>query len=243
MKRIDWRLTLCSCVLLPVLVGCGSDDGGGDEPGGSFAGQKFVLTIKSGDWLDEIGGEVSDYVPKFWLDVGGSGTNYQVGIAAAQGDQTDLQDPGVQDLCNQTVTVPAASNPYPGFVLGPTDFPLYLRHAVQAIAVQATAYDFTMTDVLPMGTGLPTDESNSFKATLDARQIYTLFAALTPNTADRLCESIQQENRGMCMPCRDGEPYCITLMAGFLEAVPNDSIAITPVPTPDPACIDPAALQ
>lgn len=231
MKRIDWRLTLCSCVLLPVLVACGSDDGGGDEPGGSFAGQKFVLTIKSGDWLDDIGGEVSGYVPKFWLDVGGSGTNYQVTLATAKGDV----DPGAQELCNQTVTVPASSNPYPGFVLGPTDFPLYLRHTVQPVAVQTTAYDFTMTDVLP--TGMLPDESNSFTTTLDARQIYPLFTALTPKTPERLCETILQEQRGMCQACpSDGQAYCITLLAGFLTAVPNSTFTITPVPTPDPAC-------
>jgi len=235
MKRIDWRLTLCSCVLLPVLGACGGGEEGDDDGGGSFAGQKFVLTIGAGDWLDDIGGEVSDYVPKFWFDVGGSGTNYQVTMATANGDGNNRQDPGVQEMCNQTVTVSASSNPYPGFVLGPTDFPLYLRHAVQPVAVQTTAYDLTMTDVLP--TGQVTDETNSFRATLDARQIYTLFTALTPKTPERLCESILQEQRGQCMACRDGQPYCITFSAGYLEAVPNDAIAITPVTTPDPACI------
>ena len=133
------------------------------------------------------------------------------------------------------MTVAASSNPYPGFVLGPTNFPLYLRHSVKNIAVQVTAYDLTMTDVLP--TGVVTDETNTLTATLDARQIYTLFTALTPRTPERLCESIQQEARGQCMPCDDGQSYCITLLAGYLEAVPMDSIAITPVPTPDPACI------
>jgi len=236
MKRIDWRLTLCACVLLPPLAGCGGDEGdGGDDPGPSFAGQKFVLTIGAGDWLDEIGGDVNDYVPKFWLDVGGSGTNYQVTLATANGDSTNRQDPGVQELCNQTVTVAASSNPYPGFVLGPTNFPLYLRHSVKNIAVQVTAYDLTMTDVLP--TGVVTDETNTLTATLDARQIYTLFTALTPRTPEQLCQNIVDMQRGQCMPCDDGQNYCITLLAGYLEAVPADSIAITPVPVPDPACI------
>lgn len=235
MKRIDWRLTLCACVVLPVLGACGSDDDGGDKPAGSFAGHKYVLTIQYGDWLDELGGEVDDYVPKFWLDVGGSGTSYQVTMTTANGDQSNVQDPGVQEPCNQTVTVAASSNPYPGFTLGPVDFPLYLRHTVQPVAVQAIAYDFTLVDVLP--TGQLTDTTNSFTATLDARQIYTLFTALTPKTPERLCESIQQEQRGTCMPCRDGQAYCITFSAGYLEAVPNDAIAISPVAAPDPACI------
>ena len=236
MKRIDWRLTLCSCLLLPLLSACGGDEGDGDnDPGPSFAGQKFVLTIKTGDWLDQIGGEVSDYVPKFWLDVGGSGTNYQVTMTTANGDGNNSQDPGIQELCNQTVTVSATSNPYPKFSLGPTDFPIYLRHTVQPVAVQTTAYDLTMTDVLP--TGLPTGEANQFSVVLDARQIYPLFTALTPKTPERLCEIILTEGRGECMPCRDGQAYCIRLYAGYLEAVPNASIAITPVAVPDPACI------
>jgi hypothetical protein len=112
---------------------------------------------------------------------------------------------------------------------------LYLRHSVQPVAVQTTAYDFTLVDVLP--TGQQTDDTNSFRATLDARQIYTLFTALTPKTPERLCESILQDQVGQCMPCRDGQAYCITFSAGYLEAVRNDSIAITPVTTPDPACI------
>ena len=155
-------------------AGGGGDDGGSDDGGTntattggtgdqSFAGQSFTLHIGPGDWLDDIGGDVSDNVPDFWMSIGGSGSNYQVTMTTAR--------EGAQDMCNKTHTASASSDPYPGFLLGPTDFPLYLKHAVQPVAVQTTAYDLTMTDVLP--TGAATTEENSLTAILDAREVLT----------------------------------------------------------------------
>lgn len=239
MKRNE-LLSLSCCLLLPLCCACGGgDDGGGDDGGTntgttggtgdqSFAGQSYALHIGAGDWLDDIGGDVSDNVPDFWMTIGGSGSSYEVTLTTARD--------GAQDMCNKTQTVSASSNPYPGFDLGPTDFQLYLKHAVQPVAVQATAMDLTMTDVLP--TGAAAAEANSLTATLDAREVYPLFVALTPEpTPDRLCDTILSENRGECKPCRDGQPYCLEMRAGYLEATPQ-AISITPVSTPDPACTE-----
>lgn len=222
MKRNHW-LTLSSVLLLPLCCACGSSDD--EDPG--FAGKTYVLEIGGGDWLDPIGGEVEDYVPQFWMQVDGSVSNYQVTMTTAQ--------EGAQVMCNKTHTTSASSNPYPGFSLGPTDFPLYLRHKVQPVAVQTTAYDLTMTDVLP--TGAKTDQTNLLTAKLDAREIYPIFVAITPEpTPDALCEQVADKG-APCVACKDGEEYCLEMRAGYLEAMPGD-VTITPVGTPDPACLE-----
>lgn len=226
--RITWVLPSALCLLLPLLTACGGDDGGGgDEPGGSFAGQTYLLVIGAGDFGPGIGTELNiDAVPEFALKVDGSGTTYDVTIGTGY-----TPDGGVwaQDMCNPTTHVPATSNPYPGFSLGPVELPIYLKHPVQDASARATAHQFTMTNVLlPEGM---TEGSGTLSAILDAREIYPVFPQLGVGAdADKMCEYLVNNNIDTCMPCPgDSQPYCLTLTASYLGA-PDAAITLTETP-------------
>lgn len=241
MKRIDWRLTLCACVLLPVLGGCGSDDGGGDTSanntsttgttgGDSYAGSTYLLHIGAGDWDPGVGTSLDpNAVPEFVLQVDGTPSAYTVTIGTGSTEATVF----TQDMCNPTSTVPAVSNPYPGFQLGPVDLPLYLKHSEQDLAVETTAYGFTLTNVLlPDGA---TQGSGTLSAVLDAREVYPVFPALGPGADQQdLCDQVANEG-STCQPCADGQVFCLTLSASYLLA-PKAPITLQPSAGFDASC-------
>jgi hypothetical protein len=117
-------------------------------------------------------------------------------------------------MCNPTSHLTAGAAAYPGFALGPVDLPIYLKHPVQQESARATAYQFTLSNVLLPGSG-------TLSAILDAREIYPVFPQLGPTaTADDLCEHVVNNNIDTCEPC-PGAPdqvYCLTLSASYLGA-------------------------
>jgi hypothetical protein len=120
-------------------------------------------------------------------------------------------------MCNPTTHVPATSNPYPGFSLGPVELPIYLKHPVQEASARATAHQFTMTNVL-LPDGM-TEGSGTLSAILDAREVYPVFPQLGVGAdGDKMCEYLANNAIDTCMPCSDGLPYCLTLTASYLGA-------------------------
>jgi hypothetical protein len=242
MKQIDWRLTLCSCVLLPLLAACGGGEDGdsssntgttGTTGGDSFAGATYLLKIGGGDWDPGVGQELDpDAVPEFVLQVDGTPSAYTVTIGTGSTEATVF----TQDMCNPTSSHPATSNPYPGFQLGPVNLPLYLKHSVQDLSVQTTAYGFTLTNVLlPDGV---TAGDGKLSAVLDAREVFPVFPALGPGADQQdLCDQVA--TRGdTCKPCPDGQVFCLELSASYLGA-PKAPITLQPSAGFDATCFFP----
>jgi len=217
--RNTWVLPSALCLLLPLLTACGSDDGGGDDGPSSYAGKTYLLRIGAGDFGPGIGAEIDpDGVPEFALKVDGSGSTYDVTVGTGY-----TPDGGVwaQEMCNPTTHVPATSNPYPGFSLGPIDLPLYLKHPVQDASARGTAYQFTLTNVL-LAEG--TEGTGTLSAILDAREVYPVFPQLGVGAdGDTMCEYLANNEIDTCKACpSDGALYCLTLTATYLGAPVSD---------------------
>ncbi len=216
------------CLPLVLLTACGSDSGDPSQ-GPSFAGHTYLLSIPRGAWEGQLGSEVSDSVPEFVLKVEAGSGGYDVMLGTAR--------EGEQDMCNKTATV-SASGSYPSFQLGPVDYRIYVRHPVQAIAVDAMAYGLTMTDILPTE-DMPASEG-TLSAMMDAREIYPLFPAIAPEpTPDRVCETVANEELGQCEACPDdGEEYCLELSATYLGADEVNDLDLQPVDSVPASCFE-----
>lgn len=235
----NWVLPSGGCLLLAWVTACGGDDGGGaaDANGGgdSFAGQTYLLSIGAGDWGPGIGQALdAEAVPEFALEVDGAPEAYDVTIGT--GYIPEEGGAWQQELCNPTSHWPAKSDPYPGFALGPIDLPMYFRHPIQEASAKATAYQFSMTNLLlPEGVSAT---SGTLSAIVDAREIYPVFPQLGPGAnQDDLCAYVLNNDIDTCKPC-PGAPdqvYCLTLTASYLGA-PAAAVTLQETPGYADAC-------
>jgi hypothetical protein len=216
-----------SSFFLPVVLGlvtaCGEPE---TNP---WHGKTYLLDITSRNWAEPrgIGQDIDDFVPNFLLRVDGDAPDaFDVTLGTA--DAT-----GVQDGCNMTSVLGATASP-PGVTIGPDRFPLHVQHVDEPIAVDGTIYDLTIKDVLPDGDA--PSVNGELTATMDFRELYPLFTLLVDPTPETVCAAFEMTYTTTCAPCpNDGEPFCLTVKANTLGAVPSDS-AIEPVAAVDPSC-------
>lgn len=215
MKRL-----LLTSLLAPLAIGCGSDskDPGGSE-GPAWEGT-YLIDIPQTAWVEPegIGEDVGLFVHQFILDVEGvSATEYSVTMGPAKD--------GAQDTCSKTATVSATGTP-PNLTIGPVEFELFLPAAEGATMefadykVIARIPDFTLTNVLPDG-DTPA-EAGELSATADARDLWPLFYQVLSANPDTVCGTIEQAGGAPCVACDDDEPYCLTMVARGIGAVPFD---------------------
>jgi hypothetical protein len=228
MKRQWFRLALMA-PLFSFATACGGDEG--NEVGApSFAGKTYLLNVPATSWTDGRGGDIGPYVPQFVMTIEGREGDYNVLMGAARD--------GKQEMCNPTTEVSVASDSYPGFVLGPTDFPLYIRHQDQPIAVESTIYELTIRDTLPEGNA--TTDEGELTGVMDFREVYPLFTQILPEpTPERVCYTLIEADVGECEACpSDGEEFCLTVKAIYLGAQEASSFTIEPVSDVDASCLE-----
>ena len=200
-------------------VGCGSDEGDPSSKPDAWIGNTYVLEVPEAKWTEPpgIGVEISGFVPQFLVQVqGASGSDVEVLLGT--GSMAE------QESCGPTQTVTASSS-YPSMQIGPVDHPIYVRHATEDIEVAATAYDLTLTDVLPGG-GSATGE---LVATMDMRELYPLFTLLITPTPETVCTALSMSSAMVpCEYCGDGEPFCLTIKAEGVVAEPSD-LTVQPI--------------
>ncbi len=196
-------------------VSCSSSDDDSESP--SWADQTFVLNVPSSSWYEPegVGADIGAYVPQFVIQINGeSGGNLDVMLGAA--DAT-----GAQEMCNPTTTTTATAA-YPEVQIGPVDFPIYLKHTREDVAVNATVYDLTMTNVLPDGDTVAT--AGELVATLDAREVYPMFTVLPEPSPEGVCTALVNMGAS-CDACRvDGEAFCLTMKSRRLGATEGEPI-------------------
>ena len=207
--------------LLPAAAACGSDSestpadgstgGAGNAQPVSWDNTTYKLQIPSSSWSEPqgVGAEISDFVPPFLLSVA-TCANDTCGLMLGTADSA-----GAQQMCNATVNTNATGTP-PAVQIGPLDFPMYIKHVSQDVSVYATAYDLTITNVLPSSNGIAT--AGELAATMDVRELYPMFTMVVIRTPDTVCEAFASQGAD-CTACADGQPYCLTLKAIRLGAI------------------------
>jgi hypothetical protein len=218
MKKTVIQASLIGCVGL-LLSGCGPEDG---EPAGAASSANseaawsgvYSLTILPNFWVEPrgIGKDIGTFVPDFLFDVQGS----TVTLATSES--------GAQQMCTPTLTTQAVVSP-PEFVLGPVPYQMHLVNEVNQAHVNTIVRNVTFTNVLP-----PVDAAGgTMSAVLDAREIYPLLHLIPMPTPDALCTALANYD-APCEPCpQDGLPFCITIVAEGLEAVPASDQANAPL--------------
>jgi len=238
MKKSKFRTefpNLLPALLLPTLLalatGCSVEPNEPPPPATNpWSGSTYLLDINEGNWTIPrgIGAEIDDFVPSFLIRVDSDEPDtFEVTMG------TSLTD-GVQDTCNQTSSLYATANP-PGMAIGPTEFPIHIQHVEQPIAVDGMIYDLTISNVLPHEG--EEGEEGVLVGTMDFRELYPLITAIIEVDPDKVCAAfLSSYPNNPCAPCpTDGEPYCMTVQAEYLDAVPNDGV-IEPVNAVDPSC-------
>ena len=95
-------------------------------------------------------------------------------------------------------------------------------------------YDLTLTDVLPNGDTIST--TGTLEGMMDFRQLYHLFTLIENPTPQTVCDVLFDTYDVACVACpTDGEPFCLTVKATRIGAVPTD-MDIEPVDTVEPSC-------
>jgi hypothetical protein len=138
-------------------------------------------------------------------------------------------------MCTPTLVTQAVVAP-PEFHLGPIDYQMHLVNDANQAQVNTTIRSMTFSNVLP-----PTDGSEgTMSAVLDAREIYPLFNLIPSPTPDAVCTALDSFD-APCEPCpQDGLPFCLTIGAIALEAVPAPGMTIAPLDAAGlgPECAD-----
>jgi hypothetical protein len=100
------------------------------------------------------------------------------------------------------------------------------------IRVLTQAYDFMIANVLPDGEG---STDGTLSVTMDVREIYPLFTQIVGVSPDAVCGALDSLD-APCQPCSDGELYCMTMTASYLEAEAFDG-DLVPVAAPAAGCL------
>ena len=202
--------------LVPFFIGCSSEKKT-PAAANSWSGRTYFLDIPASHWKQPsgIGKDIGPSVPKFLLSI--SGSEVLVGTAGAD---------GAQDMCGPT-SIFTATSPYPDIQIGPANARVRIGDEANTIPVIATAYNFTMTNILsetPDASG----PQGSFSAVIDAREVYSVFYQLADPTADSVCRAL--ESISPCTPCpQDQANYCLALKAVALAAGPLTGPGVQPV--------------
>ena len=224
--------TLSALVLAALLTtaACGGETAGGKTAGANaWVGHTYLLEIPHSQWRsqwDQGVGELLDqhFVSQFVIQVDAEADgNLQMLVGTANA--------GVQEPCNPTTAVTAPAT-YPEIQIGPFDFPIYIRHEHEPIAVYAKVYGLTLTNVLPNGETIA--EEGELLATFDMRELSPLALVFSSNpTADAVCLALI-DFYDACEACpSDGQQYCTTFRAlglGATEGDPIEPIRATDVP-------------
>jgi hypothetical protein len=213
------------------LAACSSDP---DEPKGPttnpWNGKTYLLDLEVRDWSEPrgIGADIDPFVPVFMLRVDGEDPEVFPVTAGT------LNVAGTQDTCTETAVLNATGSP-PSAVVGPSKFAVHLEDVDDGIAVSGVIHDLTLTDVFPNGKAI--SEIGTLQGMMDFRHIYPLFTLIEDATPERVCEVLLGELDVACEPCPDdGEPFCLTVKATGIGAVPTDMV-IEPIETTDPSCV------
>ncbi len=209
--------TLTSALAVSILassvlaISCGGDDDDDTTETPSWEGQTYILAIPNSSWYEPegVGSEVGDFVPRFVIQIEEeSSGNLEVLLGTADAA-------GAQEMCNPTTTTTATAA-YPDIQIGPVDFPIYLQHVREDIAVNATVYGLTLTNVLPDGDTAAV--AGEITAMLDTRDVYSMFTLLGDSrTPESVCTALASLEAS-CEACPDGEVYCLTLRGRRLGA-------------------------
>lgn len=204
------------------------------EPANPWNGRTYYLEIPRTHWSEPrgIGSDISEYVPGFLLRVEGEEPeSFQVMMGPANAE-------GAQNTCTMTSHVSGTAE-LPGAAIGPSEFPLHIQHVRDPIVADGTVYGLTITNALPDGNTI--SEIGEFVGTMDFRQIYQLFTAIINVTPEAVCTTLMQQYGTGCAACpTDQEPYCLTVKAIDLGAVPYDE-ELEPIDAVDPSCVPPPA--
>lgn len=242
MRRTYSTRTLAFSLLLGLATACGAgeeDDDGTDmvTPGVGagdttpWAGQTFILSIPEANWSEPmgLGAEIGPFVTPFLIRIDDAAGNLTLTTANAAGQQ---------EMCNPTVSATAANVPYPDSQIGPTRFPMHVKHVTEpGLQVNAVIHDLKLASVLPSNEGPAT--KGMLTAVMDMRDLAPMFTALTDRTPDSVCRSLQDALGAPCTACpHDGAAYCLQIEAVFLGATPWVG-ELTPVVegSTDPSCV------
>ena len=212
------------------------DTSSGQTKTGPWDGKTYLLDIPPESWSEPrgIGSEIGSFVPVFSLKVEGSSDD-ALDLLLGTADAA-----GLQETCNPTTKEQAQTDPatHPDVRIGPVDFPIYLENEERDIRVSATAYDLTISNVLPDG-DTPA-EQGGLSAVMDAREIYEMFFLLLSPTADAVCNALEDFG-APCQPCpRDEAPYCLTIKAVGLGAIERSDAGLNPIEANEvsPSCLE-----
>ncbi len=217
--RARWALLLT--ILWPLVGGCGDEaeeDAVGPE---SWGEQTFRMQISAASWTQPPGwgAEIGDFVPQFVFSTGALAAD-SLEVTIATTDATGAQQP-----CNPTVSVTTATTSFPSSQLGPFDFPLYLKHIREDVAVIGTVRSMTLTNVLPGGAA----KAGELTGVLDFREIYPMFTVLMPPSPENACNALT-DTGVTCEACpQDGEPFCVSIKAVRLDAIAGTPMTLVPV--------------
>jgi hypothetical protein len=198
------------------LSACGGDDGEESPEGSSLQGKTFILTIPRNNWTEprDVGRDIGDFVPQFAIEV----------VSASSGSLTvnlGTAREAVQDTCNVTQPVSGTSSQ-----LGPVNFPIHLVHTNGEVKVNATAYNLTISNVLPGDSPATTGQLTT---TMDMRELYPMFTLIPDPTPDSVCMALTMIEE-TCEPCpEDGATYCLSIKAERAGAVEAPGFSLEPV--------------
>jgi hypothetical protein len=221
-----------SLALALTLAACSSDpEEGPTEPTTNpWNGKTYLLDLEVRDWSEPrgIGADIDPFVPTFMLRVDGEDPEVFPVTAGTLGLD------GTQDTCTKTSSFAATASP-PSATIGASEFTVHLEDEDDGIALNGIIYNLTLTDVLPDGDVI--SEEGTLEGTMDFRNIYQLFTLIDDPTPERVCSVLLEELAVECVACpTDGEPFCLTVKASRIGAVPTDMV-IEPIETTDPSCV------
>ncbi len=195
----------------------------------SSLGPVYLLDVPAENWVypSALGPDMGPFVPGILIAIDAQ-TNIVLGTAKP------ADAPAEQDRCAPTTSAPQSLVDRRSQI-GPVDFPTYIRHTTEDLAVRATAYDFTLTNVLPL------EASNTelqLVVTMDMRDLYPLFTQLADDTDAALVCNALSSGGAPCEPCpRDEQPYCVTLEAVSLRLTPfADTLEVLDEAQTDSSC-------
>jgi hypothetical protein len=228
MTNLGSYLVVMSLATATGAVACGSS-----KPG-PWDGRSYLLAIPGQAWAEPaaMGDEVGAFVPAFLLQVeGSSGDTIDVMIGTADAE-------GTQEECNPTTAATSEPAKYPEVQIGPIDLPIYLRNEEGGVSASATAYDLTISNVLPEGDSAA--DEGELSAVMDVRETAGLFTQLLNRSPDGVCGALETFGAA-CDPCsKDDEPYCVDIKAVGIGATELPDADWKPIEAADvrEACLE-----
>lgn len=204
-------------------VGCGGGGDGGDDSNPdadeetaalAWEGNTYLLEVPSGNWTEPrgIGRDIGPFVPRFLIRVdGASDGTIDVTLGTA------VRETETQEMCNPTHPVQGSIDAEMNVQIGPTDFPVHLKHTTEPIQVNATIREISFTNVLPSDG--QTEGQGQLIAVMDFREVIDLFTLLAVPEPMAACNALESTFDAPCEACpQDDESFCLSLTAEELVA-------------------------